>query len=131
VSEGRLVPDSPRRGPGDHGSASAEFAIVVPVLIALLFLIVTLASVFFDQLQLQSAARDGARVGVVDINVACSTATTALARNDVGTVTCLITSDCNSGAVRVALTAAKRYSIPVIGSRVVELDATSSFVCPQ
>lgn len=131
MNEGRLVPGSPCRGPDDRGSASAEFAIVVPVLIALLFVIVTLASVFFDQLHLQSAARDGARVGAVNISQACSTATTALSRNDVGTVTCLITSDCKSGTVRVALTAAKRYSVPILGSRVVELDATSSFVCPQ
>lgn len=131
MSEGRLVPDSPRWGPGDHGSASAEFAIVVPALIALLFLIVTLASVFFDQLQLQSAARDGARVGVVDIDQSCSVAADALRTNDVGTVTCLITSTCDSGSVRVALSAEKQYSVPILGTRVITLDATSSFVCPQ
>jgi Flp pilus assembly protein TadG len=115
----------------DSGSASAEFAIVVPILLLLLFVMVTLASVFFDQLHLQAAARDAARVGVVNLGAACSTAQNALTNNSIGNVVCTIISDCGSGAVRVGLAATSDYSVPALGDRSITLSATSSFVCPQ
>ena len=127
----RLTPGVPRRGSDDRGSAAAEFAIVVPVLLLLLFIMVTLASVFFDQLQLQAAARDAARVGAVQITDACTTAQTSLSGNDVGSVQCLVVNTCTSGAVRMSLAATKSYSIPLLGTKKVVLTATSSFVCPQ
>lgn len=141
----RLTSGVPCRGSDDHGSASvgpdsasadrgsaaAEFAIVVPVLLLLLFTMVTLASVFFDQLQLQAAARDAARVGVVKINDACTTAQNSLSGNDVGSVTCSVVTTCTSGAVRMSLAATKVYSVPLLGTRNVVITATSSFVCPQ
>lgn len=142
----RLAPGAPLRGsddtgystvprigrtPADNGSVSAEFALVFPVLILLIFIMVTLASVFFDQLHLQAAARDAARAGVVDINGACAVAQTALTTNDIGNLTCLVVDDCSTGNVRVTLTAASTYSVPVLGTRNVSLSATSSFVCPQ
>lgn len=127
----RLTPGFPRRGSDDRGSAAAEFAVVVPVLLLLLFVMVTLASVFFDQLHLQSAARDGARAGSVQIANACSVANGSLASNDVGAVTCTTLTTCTSGAVKVSLQAVKPYAVPLLGSRTVTLTATSSFTCPQ
>lgn len=126
----RPAPDHPRRGPGNPGSAAAEFAIVVPVLILLLFTIVTLSSVFFDQLHLQSAARDGARAGALDVADACPTADTALAANDIGDLDCTVPLDCSTGSVQVRLVATRDYTIPLLGVRSVELSATSSFRCP-
>ena len=92
---------------------------------------ITLASVFFDQLQLQAAARDAARVGAVAIGDACTTAQASLDGNDVGTVQCFVVDNCTSGAVRMSLAATKVYSIPFLGTRNVVLTANSSFVCPQ
>ena len=131
MNQRRLAPDSPRRGPVDNGSAAAEFAIVVPVLLLLLFVMVSLASVFFDQLHLQAAARDGARAGAIQITDACAAAQAALATNDVGTTTCLVVHDCSAGSVKMSLQAVKPYSVPLLGNRTVTLSATSSFVCPQ
>ncbi|NDC11807.1 MAG: pilus assembly protein, partial [Actinobacteria bacterium] len=65
VNPRRPAPGSPCRGSVDNGSAAAEFAIVAPIFLLLLFIMVTLASVFFDQLHLQSAARDSARAGAI------------------------------------------------------------------
>lgn len=127
----RLAPGAPRRGPDDRGSAAAEFAVVVPVLLLLLFIMVTLASVFFDQLHLQAAARDGARAGAAQIDNACSVANGSLASNNVGNVTCTTLTTCSAGAVKVSLVAVKPYSVPLLGPRTVTLTATSSFTCPQ
>lgn len=127
----RLAPDAPLRGPDDRGSAAAEFAVVVPVLLLLLFVMVTLASVFFDQLQLQAAARDAARTGAVEISEACDAARSALVGNDVGVLTCTAITTCADGAVRMSLQAVKSYSVPVLGNRSVTLTASSSFTCPR
>ena len=127
----RLALDGPRRGPNDRGSVAAEFAIIAPLLLVLLFIMVTLASIYFDQLHIQSAARDAARVGSVAITDACTVAQNALSNNDIGTLTCLVVEDCSSGAVKMSLSAAHSYSIPLLGDRDVTLSATSSFVCPQ
>jgi uncharacterized membrane protein len=127
----RLAFDSPRRGPNDRGSVAAEFAIVAPLLLVLLFIMVTLASIFFDQQHVQSAARDAARAGSVAISDACTVAEDALSNNDIGTLTCLVIEDCSAGSVKMSLSASRSYSIPLLGDRNVTLSATSSFVCPQ
>lgn len=56
-----------------RGTASVEFALVLPLLLALLFGIIEFGFIFKDQLSLQQAAREGARVaavgrGVTEIN---------------------------------------------------------------
>jgi Flp pilus assembly protein TadG len=131
VTNRRLAPGAPYRGSVDNGSAAAEYAIVLPVLLLLLFIMVTLSSVFFDQLHLQSAARDSARAGSVNIANACSTAQSSLSGNNVGSLTCSTVTTCSSGAVKMSLVAVKPYSIPLLGNRSVTLRATSTFVCPQ
>ena len=110
--------------------AAVEFALVLPLLVVLLFVIVNGGLVYLDQLHLQSAARDGARVASVDPNQGCSTALAALSGNDVGTTSCELVQDCSTGSAQVRLTAVQSISIPVIGDRTVNLDASSTFVCP-
>ncbi len=119
----------PRRGPSDSGAAAVEFALVVPALLTLLFAIVTLSSVFFDQLHLQAAARDAARAGSVAVTQACAVADDRLATNDIGTHTCTVVHDCTTGTMTVALTATRSYAVPLLGDRTVSLDASSSYVC--
>lgn len=55
---------------------------MLPLLIVLLFTIILGGGVYLDQLNLQSAARNGARVGSVTPTSACSAATADLAGND-------------------------------------------------
>lgn len=47
-----------------HGGAAIEFALVLPVLLALIFGIIEYGWIFFQQANILSAAREGARLGV-------------------------------------------------------------------
>ena len=119
--------------PGDSGVVAVEFALVLPLLVALLFTIVTAGSVYIDQLHLQQVARDAARIASVDSAAACSTATSELAGNSLGTVTCQVVRPCTNGtttSTQVRLTSAQNLSIPIVGNRSVTLTATSTFICP-
>jgi Flp pilus assembly protein TadG len=109
--------------------AAVEFALVLPLLVVLLFVIVNGGLVYLDQLHLQSAARDAARIASVEPLQACSTALAELSANDVGTSSCEIVQDCSQGTVEVRLSSSQSISIPVIGNRTVNLDASSTFVC--
>lgn len=118
-------------GPDDSGVAAVEFALVLPLLVVLLFTIVMAGSVYVDQLQIQSAARNSARIGSVSPSSACSQARTELSTNSVGAVECQLLENCSMGNVKVRLTARQVVSIPIVGSRNVTLQATSSYVCPS
>lgn len=125
----RPVPDRPSPGPDDRGVAAVEFALVVPLLVVLLFVIVLGGGVYLDQLNLQSAARNAARVGSVDRSAACTTAEQELAANAVGDLSCTVERTCDTGAFRVSLTARRTVQIPLVGTRDVVLDASSTYVC--
>ncbi|MEL0040651.1 MAG: TadE/TadG family type IV pilus assembly protein, partial [Ilumatobacter sp.] len=60
-----------------------EFALVLPVLIALLFTMIAAGSVLIDRLDLQSAARDAVRVASLDGADACGVAAGSLEGNDI------------------------------------------------
>lgn len=109
--------------------AAVEFALVLPLLVVLLFVIVNGGMVFLDQLHLQSAARDAARIASVEPTQACATALAELSGNDVGSTSCELVQDCSGGTAEVRLTASQNIAIPVIGDRTVNLDASSTFVC--
>lgn len=113
----------------DDGVAAVEFALVLPLLVVLLFVIVNGGMVFLDQLHLQSAARDAARIASVEPTQACATALAELSGNDVGSTSCELVEDCSQGTAEVRLTASQNIAIPVIGNRTVNLDASSTFVC--
>jgi hypothetical protein len=104
---------------------------VLPLLIVLLFTIILGGGVYLDQLNLQSAARNGARVGSVTPTSACVAATTDLASNDVGTVSCEVLDNCATGTMRLRLTAQQIVPLPIIGDRSVTPRATSSYACPR
>ena len=127
----RSVPGSRTRGPDDAGVVAVEFALVLPLLIVLLFTIILGGGVYLDQLNLQSAARNGARVGSVTPTSACVAATTDLAGNDVGTVSCEVLDNCTAGRMRLRLTAQQTVPLPIVGDRSVTLRAPSSYACPR
>lgn len=104
---------------------------VLPLLIVLLFTIILGGGVYLDQLNLQSAARNGARVGSVAPSSACSTATADLVGNDVGSVTCDVLDSCATGVMRIRLTARQVVPLPIVGDRNVTLHASSSYACPR
>ena len=127
----RSVPGSRTRGPDDAGVVAVEFAMVLPLLIVLLFTIILGGGVYLDQLNLQSAARNGARVGSVTPTSACSAATADLVGNDVGAVTCEVLDNCTTGTMRLRLTAHQTVPLPIVGDRSVTLRASSSYACPR
>jgi Flp pilus assembly protein TadG len=49
----------------NRGQAMLEFALVLPILLLLVFGIIDFGIIFFDNLVITQAAREGARVGVV------------------------------------------------------------------
>lgn len=120
-----------RRKPDDDGVVAVEFALVLPLLIVLLFTIILGGAVYLDQLQLQSAARNAARAGSVTPSGACSAATSELAGNNVGSISCELLENCSTGTVRVRLTAQQTVSLPLVGDRNVTLSASSSYACPR
>ena len=125
----RLAHGALRLGPDDKGVAAVEFALVIPLLVVMLFTIVLGGSVYVDQLQLQSVARDVARTAAVDSTRACTLASQELAGNDVGDMQCTIQQNCASGVVKVKLVAVQQMSMPLVGQKTVTLTATSSFIC--
>ena len=76
---GRRSPAARLRG--ERGAAAVEFALVLPVLLLLLFGIVTASQAFQAQARLSAAAREGARVMALD---GTTTAATAAVRGAAG-----------------------------------------------
>ena len=131
MTPGRPVSVADDEKQGDAGVVAVEFALVLPALVALLFTIVTAGSVYIDQLQLQSVARDAARIASVSPATACTLARSELSTNNVGTVQCTLVSDCLSAAAQARLSAQQTFAIPIVGNRTVTLHASSTFACPS
>ncbi|MEY3266461.1 MAG: hypothetical protein RJA15_907 [Actinomycetota bacterium] len=127
----RLVSRARHVKPDDGGVVAVEFALVLPLLIVLIFTVVLGGSVYVDQLHLQSVARDAARAGSVDATKACPLALAELSSNDVGTVQCSVVKSCSlsTGVAEIQLTSVQTVSVPLVGDRVVTLNASSSFIC--
>jgi hypothetical protein len=62
---GRGVGGMPFQPRDNRGQALLEFALVLPILLLLVFGIIEFGLIFFDNLVITQAAREGARVGVV------------------------------------------------------------------
>lgn len=66
----------------DRGQATVELALVLPILVLLLAGVVWVGNVMATQVQLEHAAREGARAAAVDPGAASSLAASAVARVD-------------------------------------------------
>ncbi len=114
---------------GDGGLAAVEFALVLPVLVALLFGIVVTGLVFIGRMQVQAASREGARAGAVAPGQACEAARAQLTNFAPTSVTCTEDRNCATTGSRVQLNVTQTVSIPVLGDRTVALDSTSVYAC--
>jgi Flp pilus assembly protein TadG len=86
----------PIRGRGDDGASAVEFALVLPILILLLFGIISFGTLFAQQLALNNGVRQGARLAVVEGSSAtdksCGGVVTAV-RDSTGPAIAMDTSD--------------------------------------
>ncbi len=114
---------------GDGGLVAVEFALVLPVLVALLFGIVVTGLVFIGRMQVQAASREGARAGAVASGHACDAARAQLANFSSSSVSCTEVRECTTTGSRVQLQVTQTVSIPVLGDRTVSLDSTSVYAC--
>ncbi len=106
-----------------------EFALVLPVLVAMLFGIVVTGLVFIGRMQVQAAAREGARAGAVASGQGCSSARTQLSNFSASSISCTETRDCLTTGSTVNVHVTQTVSIPLLGNRTVALDSTSVFAC--
>jgi Flp pilus assembly protein TadG len=60
-----MTPRAPRRRRGERGQTVVEVAIALPILLTLLFAIFELGNVYSNKVQVDGAARDGARAAAV------------------------------------------------------------------
>lgn len=67
---------------GDRGQATVELALVLPVLVLMLAGIVWVGQLMATQVQLEHAAREGARAAAIEPGAASSLAATAVGRVD-------------------------------------------------
>jgi Flp pilus assembly protein TadG len=113
----------------DRGAAAVEFALVLPVLLAVLFGVVVAGLVYVDHLQLQSAARDGARSGSLVSGSGCSAALDRVSDLGEGGTSCAETAVCPGTDSAVTLQLARQVSIPLLGDRTVNLSASAVYEC--
>lgn len=113
----------------DEGLAAVEFALLLPVLVVLLFGIVVTGLVFIGRLQVQAAAREGARAGALLSGQGCSSAREQLTEFAPSEISCSETRDCPTVGSRVEIRVVETVSIPLLGDRQVTLDSTSVYAC--
>jgi hypothetical protein len=101
----------------------------------LLFGVVVAGTVAATQLQVQAAARDGARAGSLSPGAGCALSLNRLDAADgtgsasVGQVTCTSTSVCPGTSSSVSVVATRTVSIPVFGDRQVTLASVATYDC--
>jgi Flp pilus assembly protein TadG len=95
------------RGRRDEGASAVEFALVLPILLLLVFGIISYGTLFAQQLALNNGVRQGARIAVVEGSLAsdktCAGAVSAV-RNSTGPAIAMNTADINVKVTRSAST---------------------------
>ena len=123
------------RSLSERGAVAAEFALILPILLMLIFGMVQLGLTYQRQEAVHAAAREGARVASLPTTTtaqACARSTAALAGTgfDV-TPTCTASSNCSTstGDVIVTVTVSNTIEIPFVGSRTFDLTGIGDFRC--
>lgn len=119
----------------ERGAVAAEFALVLPILLILIFGMVQLGLTYQRQEAVHAAAREGARVASLPTTTtteACASATSALSGTGfTATPTCTASGDCSSssGTVVVTVTVSNSIEIPFFGSPTFDLTGLGEFRC--
>ncbi len=124
-----------RRRVDERGAVAAEFALVLPILLILLFGMVQLGLTYQRQEAVHAAAREGARVASLPTTTttqACNRATSALSGTGfTAAPTCTASGDCSgsSGSVIVTVIVSNSIEIPFFGSPSFDLTGLGEFRC--
>ena len=115
----------------DAGLAAVEFALIVPLIVVLLFAVITAGTAAAGQLSLQAAARDGARSESVVPNSGCTTVIDRLGDTSavVGDIVCTTAMSCPGERNNIEISANRIVSIPILGNRTIALSASASYEC--
>lgn len=116
-----------KKGKNEDGQAMVEFALILPIFLLILCGILDFGWLFYNQLSLNNACREGARYAVVNtadgadtqaiINHIENTTTTVFANDGVDiTVTYSSPSDPTSGDITVTLEADISFFTPVLST---------------
>jgi len=109
----RARPDRGRAARREHGQATVEFALVLPVVFAMLLLLVQIALVGRDELLVVHAARDAVREATLTANVTDVTHTAQ--RTLPGAVARVVRRGGVGQAVEVEVSYVSHTSLPLIG----------------
>jgi len=119
----------------ERGAVAAEFALMIPVLLLLIFGTVQLGLTYQRQSAVHAAAREGARVAslpTTTTNEACARSAAALAGTGFTAVpNCNVAGDCSgaSTSVIVTITVPNTIEIPFYGTSTFTLTGIGDFRC--
>ena len=119
----------------ERGAVAAEFALLIPVFLLLVFGMVQLGLTWQRQEAVSASAREAARIAslpTADAFDACSRADAALAGSTfTSTPQCNVVGDCGSGSssVQVVITVENAIDIPFYGTPTFTLTGRGDFRC--
>ena len=119
----------------ERGAIAAEFAILIPVFLLLIFGMLQLGLTYQRQEAVHAAAREGARIASLptsDAPAACARATSTLSGTSfTGTPTCNVVGNCavNDDRVNVTITVDNAIDIPFFGVQTFTLTGNGEFRC--
>ncbi|MGI9607924.1 MAG: TadE/TadG family type IV pilus assembly protein [Acidimicrobiales bacterium] len=119
----------------ERGAVAAEFALLIPVFLILIFGMIELGLAFQRKEVVNAAAREGARIAALPSTTtadACNRVNASLAGTSfTGAPTCAVVGDCaaSSPSVVVTVTVTNQLNIPFWGSPNITLTGTGDFRC--
>ena len=118
----------------ERGAAMVEFALVLPLLIMLVFGIITFGRAYFAKVELASAVREGARAAALGKSNGDAVSATVAAGQGlpVSSGNVQVLASCPPGAdtaAKVRATYALTYDIPLVSSGTMTLSATGTMRC--
>jgi Flp pilus assembly protein TadG len=121
-------------GASERGAAMIEFALLLPMLIMLVFGIITFGRAYFAKVELASAVREGARAAALGKSNGEAVSATVTAGSGLGISSgnVQVVASCPPGAdtaAKVRATYDFTYDIPLVSSGTKTLTATGTMRC--
>jgi Flp pilus assembly protein TadG len=123
------------RASSERGAIAAEFAIILPILVLLIFGMIQFGLAYQRQEAVHAAAREGARVASLPTTStadACARSAEALAGTGfTATPSCSVTNNCSTSAgnVTVTVVVSNTMEIPFFGTQTFDLTGIGDFRC--